>query len=90
MLNWLMNKSPDAVPLSFGGFMKRGLVLFVAFVLFYQLWIFLHICWWIKFNPHSSAFMEDRLEIIQEKNLMQNWSINGSITTKSPSILSVQ
>jgi monofunctional biosynthetic peptidoglycan transglycosylase len=67
MLNWLMNKSTDAVPLSFGGFMKRGLVLFVAFVLFYQLWIFLHICWWIKFNPHSSAFMEDRLEIIQEK-----------------------
>jgi monofunctional biosynthetic peptidoglycan transglycosylase len=33
----------------------------------YQLWIFLHICWWIKFNPSSSAFMVDRLEIIQEE-----------------------
>lgn len=67
MLNWLMNKSPEAAPLTLGGFVKRGMVLFVAFVLLYQVWIFLHICWWIKFNPHSSAFMEDRLEIIQEK-----------------------
>jgi monofunctional biosynthetic peptidoglycan transglycosylase len=33
----------------------------------YQLWIFLHICWWVKFNPSSSAFMVDRLEIIQEE-----------------------
>jgi len=48
--------------------LKRGLV-FVLLVLFlYQLWIFLHICWWIKFNPSTSAFMEDRLAIIQEKN----------------------
>jgi monofunctional biosynthetic peptidoglycan transglycosylase len=43
-------------------------VLFIAFVLLYQVWIFLHICWWIKFNPHSSAFMQDRLAIIQEKS----------------------
>lgn len=39
---------------------------FFALILLYQLWIYLHIVWWIKFNPHSSAFMEDRLEIIQE------------------------
>lgn len=49
------------------GFIKRGILLLIAFVLLYQVWIFLHICWWIKFNPSSSAFMEDRLEIIQEK-----------------------
>lgn len=67
MLNWLMNKSPGAAPLTFGGIVKRAVVLFIAFVLFYQVWIFLHICWWIKFNPHSSAFMEDRLAVIQEK-----------------------
>ncbi|MEW6562649.1 MAG: monofunctional biosynthetic peptidoglycan transglycosylase [Pseudomonadota bacterium] len=36
-------------------------------VLLYQLWIFAHICWWIKFNPSTSAFMETRLEIMQEK-----------------------
>ncbi len=39
---------------------------FFAFILFYQLWVYLHIVWWINFNPHTSAFMEDRLEIIQE------------------------
>ena len=36
-------------------------------IIVYHLWILLHICWWIKFNPSSSSFMEDRLNIIQEK-----------------------
>jgi len=34
----------------------------------YQLWIFLHICWWVNHNPSTSAFMEDRLEVLQEDN----------------------
>jgi monofunctional biosynthetic peptidoglycan transglycosylase len=34
----------------------------------YQLWLFAHVCWWIKFNPATSAFMEDRLEVMQDKN----------------------
>jgi len=67
MLNWLLNQNPGARPLTAGGYMKRGFVLLTALVLLYQVWIFLHICWWVKFNPSSSAFMEDRLEIIQEK-----------------------
>ena len=37
-------------------------------ILVYQLWIFLHICWWINHNPSTSAFMEDRLEVLQEDN----------------------
>jgi monofunctional glycosyltransferase len=41
--------------------------LFVLLVL-YQLWLFAHVCWWIKFNPATSAFMEDRLEVMQDKN----------------------
>jgi monofunctional biosynthetic peptidoglycan transglycosylase len=49
-----------------GGLLKRIFVLFFIIVILYQLWIFLHICWWTKFNPSSSAFMEDRLEVIQE------------------------
>jgi monofunctional biosynthetic peptidoglycan transglycosylase len=49
-----------------GGLLKRAIVLLVAYIVLYQLWIFLHICWWIQFNPTSSAFMEDRLEVIQE------------------------
>jgi monofunctional biosynthetic peptidoglycan transglycosylase len=66
MITWLMNSKPNAAPLSVGAYLERAAVLFVAFVLLYQVWIFLHICWWIKFNPSSSAFMEDRLEVIQE------------------------
>ncbi len=46
----------------------RGLKWFALLILVYQLWIFLHICWWVYFNPSNSAFMEDRLEVMQEKN----------------------
>lgn len=67
MKNWLLNNKQGANPLGFGGYFTRGLVLFFMILFIYQLWIFLHICWWIKFNPSSSAFMEDRLDIIQEK-----------------------
>lgn len=52
--------------MGFGGLLKRLIVLFFTYLILYQLWVFLHICWWIKFNPSSSAFMEDRLEIIQD------------------------
>jgi monofunctional glycosyltransferase len=67
LIRWLFYKSPNA-SLSVGGLFKRLFVLFVLVVLFYQLWIFAHICWWIKYNPSTSAFMQARLEVIQEKN----------------------
>lgn len=67
MKKWILNNKPGAQPLGFGGYFTRGLVLFFIILFLYQLWIFLHICWWIKFNPSSSAFMVDRLEIIQEE-----------------------
>ncbi|HOY86778.1 MAG: monofunctional biosynthetic peptidoglycan transglycosylase [Methylotenera sp.] len=66
MIRWLFNRKPNALPLGFGGVVKRAFVLFILTVFLYQLWIFLHICWWIKFNPSTSAFMEDRLAVIQE------------------------
>ncbi len=50
------------------GFLWRGLLALVALVLAYQLWIFLHICWWVNHNPSTSAFMEDRLDTLREKN----------------------
>ena len=48
-------------------FWRIVLALFALLVL-YQLWLFAHICWWVKFNPATSAFMEDRLEVMQYKN----------------------
>lgn len=46
----------------------RALLALFLFVVLYQVWIFGHIWWWVSHNPDSSAFMEDRLEIMQEKN----------------------
>lgn len=46
----------------------RILLAIFALVLLYQLWIFMHIAWWVKFNPSTSSFMEDRLEVMQDKN----------------------
>ncbi|HSH71822.1 MAG TPA: monofunctional biosynthetic peptidoglycan transglycosylase [Methylophilaceae bacterium] len=46
----------------------RTLLGFFVLFLLYQLWIFLHICWWVNHNPASTAFMADRLEILQEKD----------------------
>jgi monofunctional biosynthetic peptidoglycan transglycosylase len=46
----------------------RGVVIFFTLLILYQVWLFAHICWWVKFNPSSSAFMETRLEIMQGKN----------------------
>ena len=84
MMTWLMNTKPNATQLTVGAYLKRVAVLLIAFVLLYQVWIFLHICWWVKFNPSSSAFMEDRLEVIQEDRpdaeLKYRWVDYGKIS----------
>ncbi|MCX7627514.1 MAG: monofunctional biosynthetic peptidoglycan transglycosylase [Methylophilaceae bacterium] len=49
-------------------FVWRGLLVFLALVLFYQLWVFLHIWWWVDHNPDSSAFMEAQKRALLEKN----------------------
>ena len=46
---------------------KIASVLFLLFF-FYQLWILLHIFLWTVVNPSESAFMETRLEHLQEKD----------------------
>ena len=46
----------------------RSVKIFFAFLVLYQVWLFAHICWWVKYNPSSSAFMETRLEIMQGRN----------------------
>jgi len=48
----------------------KGKALSISFILlfFYQLWILLHIILWTVVNPGESAFMETRLEHLQEKD----------------------
>ena len=50
------------------GWLWRGMAIFLAVLFLYQIWLFAHVCWWIKFNPSTSAFMENRLELMQDKN----------------------
>ena len=48
----------------------KGKVVSVLFLLFfiYQLWVLIHILLWTVVNPSESAFMERRLEHLQEKD----------------------
>lgn len=50
------------------GWLWRGVAILFALLVLYQLWIFAHVLWWIKFNPSTSAFMETRLEAMQDTN----------------------
>jgi monofunctional glycosyltransferase len=46
----------------------RAVLLLIGLVLAYQLWVFAHVVWWNFFNPSTSSFMDDRLELLQAKN----------------------
>ncbi|HET8730891.1 MAG TPA: monofunctional biosynthetic peptidoglycan transglycosylase [Moraxellaceae bacterium] len=49
-------------------FVWRLLLLTLGIVLAYHLWLLVHIWWWIDHNPARSAFMETRLEIMQDED----------------------
>jgi monofunctional glycosyltransferase len=49
-------------------FIWRGLLALVILIVAYQLWIFLHICWWINHNPSTSAFMQTQLQRLQAQD----------------------
>jgi monofunctional biosynthetic peptidoglycan transglycosylase len=40
----------------------------LLFLLLYQMWIFAHIAWWVNHNPSTSAFMDQRLLMMQSKH----------------------
>jgi monofunctional biosynthetic peptidoglycan transglycosylase len=49
-------------------FFGRLVLLILGILLAYHLWLLAHIWWWIDHNPSQSAFMETRLEIMQDKD----------------------
>ena len=67
------------------GWLWHGALYGIALILLYQVWLFAHVCWWIKFNPSTSAFMESRLEVMQDKNpdaeLQHQWVPYAKIST---------
>ena len=48
--------------------LTRGLGVLLVLVVAYQLWLLAHVWWWVDNNTESSAFMEQRLELLQVKN----------------------
>lgn len=52
----------------FFGWLGKGIAICFVLLLIYQVWIFAHVLWWIKFNPSTSAFMETRLAVMQDTN----------------------
>ena len=46
----------------------RSAAIVLAAIVVYQFWTFGNVVWWVWFNPSTSAFMERRLEVLQEDN----------------------
>lgn len=49
-------------------FFWRLVLLVAGIVLAYQLWLLAHVWWWRDHNPSTSAFMEARLDVMQDSN----------------------
>jgi monofunctional biosynthetic peptidoglycan transglycosylase len=47
---------------------KRSVLALLIFIVLYQLWLFAHVWWWVDHNPDNSAFMDERLDIMQQQN----------------------
>lgn len=50
----------------------RLLLLVVLALMVIQCWFFIHVTYWTKFNPASTAFMRARLEVLREANPKAN------------------
>ena len=45
----------------------RGIALLMVLVLAYEAWFFVQVWWYVDHNPGTTAFMERRLALLQEK-----------------------
>jgi monofunctional biosynthetic peptidoglycan transglycosylase len=63
----------------------RAFLLTLAIVLLFELWFFAQVVWLNFFNPSTSAFMDQRLAVLQEKNpnakLRHKWVPYAKIST---------
>jgi len=68
LLRWFFNRRSKPQALIFWGYAHRLIVLILLWFVIFNLWVFLNIAWWIKFNPSSSAFMRARLSAMREEH----------------------
>ncbi len=67
-MRWFFNRRSKPQALTFWGYAHRLIVLILLWFVIFNLWVFLNIAWWIKFNPSSSAFMRARLSAMREEH----------------------
>lgn len=48
--------------------LKIFLLVSAMLIVGYELWIAARVAWWVKHNPETTAFMEDRLETLRKAN----------------------
>jgi len=57
----------------------------LGLLIVYELWIFGQVWWWVDHNPSTTAFMQDRLDGLREKNpkarLKHDWVPYARIST---------
>jgi len=46
----------------------RALLALILLLLAYQLWLFGHVVWWKYYNPSETSFMDQQLDVLQDKN----------------------
>lgn len=68
MLRWFFNSRPKSKSLTLWGYVNRLIALILLWFVIFNLWVFLNIAWWIKFNPSSTAFMRTRLNELRTEN----------------------
>jgi len=51
-----------------GRWMGRSLLVLLAAVVLYEVWIFAHVLWWQHVNPHSTRFMDLQLSALQAQD----------------------
>lgn len=69
---------------SFGWWLSRILLGLLLLFLCWNVWIFGHVLWWRTHNPAETAFMEEQLDKLQQKNpdaeLRYRWVSYGQIS----------
>jgi monofunctional biosynthetic peptidoglycan transglycosylase len=80
-----MSKARKAPARGGRGWIKWIFLLPLLAFLAIQLYFLLQICWWVKHDPDSTAFMREQLSVLQEKNpnaeLKHTWVPYKSIST---------
>lgn len=70
-------KAPRQKKRGSNGWLKKIILLCLSLFILYNIWIFLHIAWWINHNPDNTAFMNSSLAKIQAEDpnaeLRQKW-----------------